>query len=118
MKFFTRSLLLLLLTALNGFAYAESGAEAKEEIPLETLQNLSKSHDLSLKVLQDYVYSYNFKCPQVLGEYQLEAIILSFDDYTELSIMMESHKENWRDIYIEARSGITCFGDGQISNAY
>lgn len=82
------------------------------------LHNIAAEHELNSQVLMDYVESYDFKCPQALTEYRLEAVILSYDDYSELSIMMESHQQDWRDIYLQARSGITCFGDGLVSKAY
>jgi len=82
------------------------------------LRDMAGEYELNPRVLMDYVESYNFKCPQELTEYRLEAVILSFDDYSELSIMMESHQQDWRDIYLQARSGITCFGDGLVSKAY
>ena len=106
-----RAMWLVILMAASVFSHAD-------EISSATMANLSKLYSLDATVLKDYVDSYNFKCPQALDEYKLESIILSFDDYTELSIMMESHKENWRDIYIQARSGISCFAQGHISKAY
>jgi hypothetical protein len=82
------------------------------------LKAIAAEHELNAQVLMDYVESYNFKCPQELTEYRLEAVILSYDDYSELSIMMESNAEGWRDLYVQARSDITCFGEGLVSKAY
>lgn len=95
-----------------------SVASWAEGLSKKQLHNIAVEHELNTQVLMDYVESYDFKCPQELTEYQLEAVILSYDDYSELSIMMESHQQDWRDIYLQARSGITCFGDGLVSKAY
>lgn len=115
MSVYSRLSLFLIVSVCSVVAVATN---TDEEISEEVLSGLAQSHDLNVDVLKDYVNSYNFKCPEVMNEYKLESIVLSFDDYTELSIMMESHREQWRDIYIEARSGITCFSEGVVSNAY
>lgn len=90
----------------------------KDAVTDADIMHLGKTHGVNVQVLRDYVQSYNFKCPQELTEYKLESLLLSFDDYTELSIMNESHEKQWREIYIEARAGITCFSQGVMSKAY
>lgn len=103
--------IILFTLFLSVISWAEGLSEAQ-------LLDMASEHELNFQVLMDYVESYDFKCPQELTEYRLEAVILSFDDYSELSIMMESNQQDWRDIYLQARSGITCFGDGLVSKAY
>lgn len=93
-------------------------AESEDAISDYDLDTLASSYSVEVDVLRDYVESYNFKCPEAITEYKLESLLVSFDDYTEVSIMVESHRQGWRDIYVEARAGITCFSDGLMSKAY
>ncbi len=82
------------------------------------INQLAAQYNLTPAVLTDYAESYNFKCPQELDVATLEGVIKNMDDFSELSIMQETHEKEWRDLYVESRAGITCLTDGVVSNAY
>jgi len=84
----------------------------------ENLQALAKQYQVNQVVLSDYVNSYNFKCPNEVTKPQLTGLLTRLDEDTELSVMLESDEMKWRDLYVEARSLIACFGEGKISSSY
>ena len=69
-------------------------------------------------LLEDFVNSYNFKCPDVITEQQLRAMLLDKYADHELNIMIESEHLKWRDTYVEARSNIMCLTTGVVSKGY
>ena len=82
------------------------------------LPTLAQQYQVSHVVLTDYVHSYNFKCSEEITQPQLANLLTRLDEDTELSVMLESDKMQWRDLYVEARSLIGCFGEGEISRGY
>jgi len=86
-----------------------------EDIKVSALAN---QYEISADVLEDFVNSYNFKCPKEITSWQLEVLLDALDEDTELSVMVESDKMDWRDMYVEARSGIACMTDGAVSKGY
>lgn len=89
--------------------------EKTTEIAVNTLAN---QYEISATVLEDFVNSYNFKCPKEISEWQLLVLLDALDEDTELSTMVESDKMDWRDMYVEARSAIACMTDGKVSKGY
>lgn len=79
---------------------------------------MAGAYQVDVTVLQDYVESYNFKCPSEISVEQLSQILDHLDEDTPLSVMLESAKMDWRDIYVEARSGIECLTPGSVSKGY
>lgn len=86
-----------------------------EEISIEPL---AKQYEVSANVLEDFVNSYNFKCPKEISQWQLLVLLDALDQDTELSVMVESNKMDWRDMYVEARSSIACMTEGAVSKGY
>ena len=82
------------------------------------LQTLAEQYQVSSVVLADYVNSYNFKCPEEVTPTQLSNLLTRLNEDTELSVMLETDKMQWRDLYVEARSLIGCFSEGEISRSY
>jgi hypothetical protein len=82
------------------------------------LTQLSLQHEVPIMVLTDFVASYNFKCPSEITPLQLKSLLNRLDDDTELSVMVESHRLQWRDIYVEARGLISCLTSGSVSRGY
>jgi hypothetical protein len=82
------------------------------------LQTLAEQYQVSSIVLVDYVNSYNFKCPDEVTSTQLTNLLTRLNEDTELSVMLETDKMQWRDLYVEARSLIGCFSEGAISQGY
>jgi hypothetical protein len=85
--------------------------------PAEITQ-LSVQYEVPVTVLTDFVASYNFKCPSEITPAQLKSLLSRLDDDTELSVMLESHRLQWRDIYVEARGLISCLTPGNVSKGY
>lgn len=83
-----------------------------------SVNKLAKQYEISAVVLEDFVNSYNFKCPKEISQWQLLVLLDALDEDTELSTMVESDKMDWRDMYVEARSGIACMTSGQVSKGY
>lgn len=108
----------LLISSL--FLSFQTQAETETELSIDdaTLSELAKRYNIQLSVLNDFVDSYNFKCPQELSTENLISILNTEDDDTELSVMLESDRLAWRDIYVEARSGISCLHQGIVSKGY
>jgi len=79
---------------------------------------MAGAYDVDVKVLQDFVESYNFKCPAEITVEQLSQMLDQVNEDTPLSVMLESSKMDWRDIYVEARSGIACLTPGAVSKGY
>lgn len=84
----------------------------------DNLKTLSEKFQVSHIVLSDYVNSYNYKCPDEVTTLQLTHLLTRLNEDTELSVMLETDKMQWRDIYVEARSLIGCFSEGEISSSY
>jgi hypothetical protein len=82
------------------------------------VSKLAKQYEIKASVLEDFVNSYNFKCPKEISEWQLLVLLDALDEDTELSTMVESDKMDWRDMYVEARSAIACMTDGKVSKGY
>jgi len=93
------------------------GEPAQQLKPAELTQ-LSQQYEVPTKVLSDFVGSYNFKCPSEITPGQLKTLLNRLDDDTELSVMVESSRLQWRDIYVEARGMIACLTPGEISRGY
>lgn len=100
------------------FLSLQAVAEAEQSMDETTLEDLANRYNIQLSVLSDFVESYNFKCPQELTSQNLISILNTEDDDTELSVMLESDRLEWRDIYVEARAGISCLHDGVVSKGY
>ncbi len=83
-----------------------------------SLQTLAEQYQVNQAVLSDYVNSYNFKCPDELTSPELTDLLSRLNEDTELSVMLETDKMQWRDLYVEARSLIGCFSKGDISRSY
>jgi len=83
-----------------------------------SLQTLAERYQVSHVVLSDYVNSYNFKCPDEITSPELTDLLSRLNEDTELSVMLETDKMQWRDLYVEARSLIGCFSRGDISRSY
>lgn len=96
----------------------ESMAQPSAELDHNQLKGLAAKYDISLVVLEDFVASYNFKCPQELVVSDLESILNIQDDDTELALMLEAERLQWRDIYVETRSAITCLNKEAVSKGY
>ena len=99
------------------FLSAQALGQDPSEIDTKILNNLAEQYNVKLSVLEDFSQSYNFKCPQTLTANDLVTILNTEED-TELSVMIESDRLKWRDIYVEARSGISCMHDGLVSKGY
>ncbi len=84
----------------------------------EEIKALSQQYQVANSILADFVGSYNFKCPTEITRPQLTGLLNRLDDDTELSVMVESSRLQWRDIYVEARSTITCLTQGEVSKGY
>lgn len=84
----------------------------------DEIKALSQQYRVAHFILTDFVASYNFKCPTELTRSQLTGLLNRLDDDTELSVMVESNRLQWRDIYVEARSMIVCLTQGEISKGY
>ena len=92
---------------------------ASNASPIEgDLKSLAQQYQVNHGVLSDYVNSYNFKCPEEVTQPQLTGLLMRLHEDTELSVMLESDKMQWRDIYVEARALIGCFSKGEISRSY
>ncbi|MEH6348065.1 MAG: hypothetical protein V7785_23410 [Bermanella sp.] len=83
----------------------------------ENLHTLAEQYQVSHAVLSDYVNSYNFKCPDEVNTAQLTSMLSHLNEDTELSVMLESDKMQWRDLYVEARALIDCFSEGEVSRS-
>lgn len=81
------------------------------------LQTLAEQYQVNHAVLSDYVNSYNFKCPTEVNTTQLTSLLTRLNEDTELSVMLESDKMQWRDLYVEARALIDCFSEGEVSRS-
>lgn len=97
------------------FLAAPIMTQAESLLPID---DISAEFSVKTHLLEDYVNSYNFKCPTVISEAQLREILS--DKYADnaLNIMIESDHLNWRDTYVEARSNITCLTTGIVSKGY
>lgn len=89
------------------------GAQSNDGLTL-----MAGAYQVDVKVLQDFVDSYNFKCPAEITVEQLSQMLDHVNEDTPLSVMLESSKMDWRDIYVEARSGIECLTPGVVSKGY
>ncbi len=93
-------------------------AEPAQELKPAELSQLSKQFAVPSVVLTDFVDSYNFKCPSEITPLQLKSLLSRLDDDTQLSMMVESNRLQWRDIYVEARGRIMCLTPGNVSKGY
>ena len=84
----------------------------------QLIDDVSAEFSINRSLLEDFVNSYNFKCPDVISEEQLRAMLLDKYADHELNIMIESKYLNWRDTYVEARSNILCLTTGVVSKGY
>lgn len=89
-----------------------------QSLDAEFLAQLAGQYTLSETVLTDFIESYNYKCPEEITREQVLAVINDTVNDTELSVMQESANMNWRDIYVEARSAITCQTSGDVLKGY
>jgi len=96
----------------------DSAQQTSKLLPPEEIKALSQQYKVAHSILSDFVGSYNFKCPAEITGPQLTGLLNRLDDDTELSVMVESTRLQWRDIYVEARSMITCLTQGQVSKGY
>ncbi len=109
-----KSFLLISSVFLSVQAQAETGLSIDDA----AISDLAKRYNIQRSVLNDFVDSYNFKCPQELTSENLISILNTEDDDTELSVMLESDRLEWRDIYVEARAGISCLHQGIVLKGY
>ncbi|MFY0640565.1 MAG: hypothetical protein JXR16_05935 [Bermanella sp.] len=100
------------------FLSAQALGQTSSEIDTKILNDLAEQYNVKLSVLEDFSQSYNFKCPQTLSANDLVSILNTEEEDTELGVMIESDRLEWRDIYVEARSGISCLHDGLVSKGY
>ena len=84
----------------------------------EAVSDLSKEYSIKSTLLAEFIESYNFKCPDEINETQLRDLLKDRYAENQLNIMIESDNLGWRDIYVEARSDITCLTDGTVSKGY
>lgn len=84
----------------------------------DVVLSLSKEYSVKASLLSEYIESYNFKCPNEINELQLRSLLKDRYADNQLNIMIESDNLDWRDIYVEARSDITCLTDGTVSKGY
>jgi hypothetical protein len=84
----------------------------------QLIKSLSNEFEVKIDVLDDFISSYDFKCPSTLTEVQLKSLLMDEYGDHELSVMIESDRLGWRDIYLEARSGISCLTKGVVSKGY
>ena len=108
---------LSILTFLFVSSVLSANQEESQRIALK-ISDISQEFSIKPTLLSDFVESYNFKCPEEISEPQLRSLLN--DKYAEhqLNIMIESDKLDWRDIYVEARSGISCLTEGMVSKSY
>jgi hypothetical protein len=92
-------------------------ANAELDSP-QKIVSLGNDFGVRVEVLNDFKASYDFKCPSTLTEAQLISLLNDENEDHELSVMIESDRLSWRDIYLEARSGISCLSQGAISKGY
>lgn len=83
-----------------------------------SLPAIAQRYDVPVGVLQDFVASYNFKCPAELSEAQMIWLLKDAPYDNELRVMAESEGMEYRDIYVETRSHIQCLSKGEVSKAY
>lgn len=83
-------------------------SEEIESISDVDIKNISTDFNVKREIVKDYVSSYDFKCPDVLNIEQLKSILSDEFSDNELNIMLESERMSWRDVYLDARSDITC----------
>ena len=102
---------------LSIFSILSAGREDNPSIKLQ-ISDISLEHSIKENLLSDFVESYNFKCPEEITEVQLHSLLNDRYGEHQLNIMIESDKLDWRDIYVEARSGISCLTEGMVSKGY
>jgi len=95
-----------------------SAQQIPQSLASEEIKVLSQQYQVAHSILVDFVGSYNFKCPTEITRAQLTDLLNRLDDDTELSVMVESTRLQWRDIYVEARSTISCLTQGEVSKGY
>ena len=100
------------------FLSAQAFSQDAIDIDEAELKKLAAQYNVALPVLEDFVQSYNFKCPQELSTVKLANVLNSTEEDTELAVMIEADRLQWRDIYVEARSGISCLDAGMVSKGY
>lgn len=100
------------------FLSVQAFSQNPAEIDKAILQSLASQYNVALSVLEDFVESYNFKCPQEISATKLVGVLSSEAEDTELGVMIEAERLQWRDIYVEARSGISCLDAGIVSKGY
>ena len=112
--------LVIKIIAFNLLSIFSIFSAGQEDNPPTTLQISDISLEYSIKetLLNDFVESYNFKCPEEIAETQLRSLLNDRYGEHQLNIMIESDKLDWRDIYVEARSGISCLTEGMVSKGY
>jgi len=108
----------LLLSSICLVSQSAKSSDTLTEVNQAQLAFLAEMFQIKEEVLTDFVQSYDFKCPQALSHQDLVNILSMDEEETELSVMQESEKLGWRDIYVEARSNIECIHEGLVSNAY
>jgi len=114
-----KQLITLFLWILFQPALANNSAQQTlQSLPPKEIKALSQQYQVAHSILVDFVGSYNFKCPAEITRPQLTGLLNRLDDDTELSVMVESTRLQWRDIYVEARSMITCLTQGEVSKGY
>lgn len=107
MKQLTLIKILVLSSLLLSHVFVNS--EELESISDVSIQKISAEYSVKLEILNDYVSSYDFKCPKILNIIQLKSLLADEFADNELNIMLESDRMDWRDTYLDARSDITCF---------
>lgn len=103
------TVLWIMLSIMASQAVAESQVD---------LTKKAKEQGVNLAVLQDFVQSYDFKCPEAITEQQLDQQLAALDEESDLAIMLEANRMDWRDLYVESRSQIQCMTGGKVSKGY
>ncbi|EAT13697.1 hypothetical protein HF888_09670 [Bermanella marisrubri] len=101
--------------ALAAVVLLSSNAMAESDLDLSAKAN---AHGLELSVLQDFVQSYDFKCPDPISEQELNQQLATLDEESDLAIMIEADRMGWRDLYVESRAQIQCMTAGEVSRGY
>lgn len=72
------------------------------------IQQYATQYEVNIDTLNDYINTYDFKCPKILTDTQLKSLLKDELIENELQIMIESERMQWRDVYLDARENISC----------
>ncbi|WP_396589314.1 hypothetical protein [Bermanella sp. R86510] len=103
------------LWAVCGLALAAPVASVHADI---NTGKLGAEYSVGSELLADFVQSYNFKCADEITEAQLRELLNNLDQDSDLAIMVEADRMDWRDLYVETRSAIECISSEVVSKGY